>query len=374
MWAAIQILFYLGRDTLHRWVSRISSPMARISVVFFLSVCGLVFLSNYVVSLKLLRQRIHRNGADLVIAVEMHNNSIKRRTGHSDIPPQPDAYNLYLFNESFTSATVGTQHYSVVEYMPGCSTLFPATKHNNSFVLPSLPCKQMLPEKVSIEGYPINTVTIPENQARILRRLFQSGAVFIPYGSLNSIWQHGFIRRSVLQIKNLYSSVILQHENALKLLAKLDKRNLNIMSSGKLLEELAEMEKTQYSFRVWITVGISSIICMLLTCISSLEFRQSSHVYALIGSFGVSRFLLYLCFLIENTILVAAGFVVSLVAVWSISDFITRILYKSPDINLSLWELENDIRTFLLAFGICIAVSSIPVGIAASRPIGKVLK
>lgn len=374
MWGAVQILFYLGRDTLHRWFMRLSSPMARVSVVFFLSVCGLVFLSSYVISVKVLRRQIHHSGANLIVVTEVQQNNTQRRTGRSLIPPRPEQYHLYQFNQSFTFASIGQQHYPVVEYLPGCTSLFPATSHCNTFLLPALPGSSLLPEKIQMDGYPVNAITIPEKRARMLRRLFQSGAVFIPHGSINTIWEGGYIRRYVLQMKELSAPVIQQQETMLKLLSKLDKRNLSIMSSGKLLEELAELEQTQYAFRVWVTVGISGIICALLTCISSLEFRQNSHVYALIGSFGINRVVLYLCFLIENTILVATGFAAALAAVWGISDYITRVLYKSPDISLSLWELEADIRTFLLAFGICVAASSIPVGIAASRPIGNVLK
>ncbi len=374
MWATLQIGFYLTRDTLHRWRTRVSSPLARLSVVFFLSVCGLVFLSSYVISVKILRQRIHRSGGNLVVATEMVHDPAKRKAGRSVIPPAPEKYNLYLFNEAFATASVGTQHYSLIEYLPGCTVLFPATARCSTFLLPAIPCNYMVPETLKLEGYSLHAVTLPEQKAGLLRRLFQSGAVFIPYGSLNTVWEHGFIRRYVMQIKDFSAAAVQRQENILLQLSKLDKRNLHIISSGKLLEELGDLEKTQYKFRVWVTVGISVIICLLLTCVSSLEFRQNSHIYALMGSFGVNRAVLFLCFLLENTVLVAAGFAAALATIFCVSDYITSVLYKSPDITLNLWELENDIRTFLLAFSICIAVSSLPVGIAASRPIGKVLK
>ena len=94
MWATLQIGFYLTRDTLHRWRTRVSSPLARLSVAFFLSVCGLVFLSSYVISVKILRQRIHRSGGNLVVATEMVHDPAKRKAGRSVIPPAPEKYNL----------------------------------------------------------------------------------------------------------------------------------------------------------------------------------------------------------------------------------------------------------------------------------------
>lgn len=374
MWGTLLIIFYLARDTVYRWFTRLSSPLARLSVVFFLSLCGLIFLSSYVISVKVLRQRIHRSGANLVVATEYMDRESVHRSGHETVQACPELYDLYLFHEAFASVRLGEQRYSLVEYMPMCTGLFPRTKSNGMYLLPTAPVQQLGPEEVNLDGYSLRAVTIPEKQAGILRRLYREGAVFIPYGSLNNIWQNGYMRRYVLRMKNPTAEQVQAQESALSLLGKLDKRRINILSSGKLLEQLGELESTQYSFRVWITLGISAIICLLLTSISSLEFQQNRYIYALIGSFGINRFLLFVSFIIENAVLVALGFAASLAAVWGVRDYITRVLYKSPDITLTLWELENDIRTFLLAFGICVLISSIPIGIAACRPIGKVLK
>ena len=374
MWGTLLIGFYLARDTVYRWLTRMSSPLSRLCVVFFLSLCGLIFLSSYVISIKLLRQRIHSSGADLVIASEFISAGGVHRAGRSPIPPNPAKYERHLFHESFSTATIGQQNYQLVEYMPGSTRLFPRRLHNTIHLLPVQPTQKSMPEKLQLDGYSLQAVTIPEQEAGLLRRLYQSGAVFIPYGSLNTLWENGYMRRYVLRMKDATATAVQRQERALQQLAKLDKRNLHVMSSGKLLEELGEMERTQYSFRVWVTVGISAIICLLLTSISSLEFRQNRYVYALIGSFGISRFLLFLSFILENTFLVTMGFVSSLAALWSVRGYITGVLYKSPDLTLDLWELENDIRTFCLAFGICVLVSSLPIAVAACRPIGKVLK
>lgn len=374
MGSTILIAFYLTRDTLHRWCTHASSPLARLSVVFFLSFCGLVFLSSYAVSIKMLQQRINRSGANLVVTTEFKRAGEPHRSGHALIPPRPELYRLFLFNEAFASARIGQQHYPLVEYMPGCTDLFPPTERNGMFLLPAQPCKQQVPETVQVEGFSLTAVVIPESAAGMLRRLHQNGAVFVPYGSLGTLWEHGYIARSVLRLHHADADHVLGIEQMLRLMAKLDERQMSIISSGSLLAELGQMERTQYSCRVWITVGISCIICLLLTSISTLEYRQSSHVYALIGSFGISRAVLYLNFIVENMVLVALGFVGSLAAMAASSSYVVTELFKEQGISLSLRELENDIRTFCLAFGICIFVSSIPIGIAATRPIGKVLK
>ncbi|MBR5887098.1 MAG: hypothetical protein IKZ07_02705 [Akkermansia sp.] len=373
MRGTFRIGFYLARDTAYRWVTRMSSPLARLAVVFFLSLCGLVFLSNYVLSIKLLRKRIHRSGADLIVATEYMSSRNIHQYGRGLLPYKPDEYELYSFNEPYSGATIGKQHYPVVEYMPDSMSLFPATRRNSFYLLPSKRTEQVGPAIVNLEGFSLEVVTIPEKKARLLRRIYQDGAVFVPYGSLSHVWDDGYTRRNILRIKSPTVENVKKHEEILRQLARLDKRRMSILSSGKLLEELNEMLGSQYTVRVGVTLGISAIICLLLTCISSLEFRQNRYVYALIGSFGINRFLLFLSFIIENTILVALGFAGALATIWGVRDYITEVLYKSPDITLSLIELEADIRTFCLAFGICILVSSVPIGIAAMRPIGKVL-
>ena len=45
---------YLLKDTLHRWCSRISSPLARVLVVFFLTLAALSGMGSYAISAKIL--------------------------------------------------------------------------------------------------------------------------------------------------------------------------------------------------------------------------------------------------------------------------------------------------------------------------------
>lgn len=46
------------------------------------------------------------------------------------------------------------------------------------------------------------------------------------------------MRRYVLRMKDATAAAVQRQERALQQLAKLDKRNLHVMSRGKLLEEL----------------------------------------------------------------------------------------------------------------------------------------
>lgn len=372
MKSSLLILLYLIRDTVHRWLIRLSSPLARFMVVLFLSFCGLAFLSSYVLSVEVLRYQVARSGADLIVATEMMAGGTVHAAGHGLLAPRPQEYKLHTFHEAFMSAMVGEHPYPLVEYMPDGAGLFPRTEKNGVFLLPEHPRAVAGPENVKVEEHTFQAVSLPET--KLLSMLYPGGAVFFPYGSLQGVWQHGFIRKYVLRLHEADIQSIGRWENTINALARMDRRNMTVVSSKRLLAELAEMEATQYRFRVGVSVGISVILCLLLTAVSSLEFRHNEYVYALMGSFGVSRVVLFLTFVAENTVLVAAGFATALWSLMLSRHYITDVLYHVPGLELDLWALEDDIRTFCLAFAICIPVSCLPILAAVWRPIGKILK
>lgn len=373
MIGTLRALLYLVRDALHRWVTRISSPLARVMVVFFLSLSGLIFLSSYVISVKALRMRINRSGAGLIIAAEMVQGGI-HAPGHALIHRVPGEYTLHIFHESFVPVQIGQTYSTLVELPPELSALLPAGANNGVLVLPEKAVNQCFPIEVKLNDYRLTGVTLPEDKANFLRRLWPGGAVFVPAGSQQAVWSGGFMRKYVLQVQQVDGASVMRWENMLRQLSRLDKRNMSIISSANLLDELSELESIQYRVRVWVALGISAITCLLLTSISTLEYRENRYVYALLGSFGVSRPLLFLSFIGENSTLVGIGFGGALAALHGALHYMTHTLYRAPELQLSLWELEADIRTFCLALGICVGVSGIPILVAISRPIGKVLK
>lgn len=373
MKTTLLIIPYLIRDTLHRWMMRISSPLARFSVALFLSFCGLIFLSSYVISVKVLRDKIRSTGADLVIATQYISGAVLPERGPGLIPIDEESYDLYEMRESFISAKVGEQFISVVEYPPVMTRMLPQ-QGCSVYLLPQRGGTYRGPTEISIENHQTTVQTLADSDVPLLRKLYPAGAVFVPTGAFSFIWKRGCVIKYVLKMKNTEAEFVEVRERMLRTLARLDKIRMTIISSTGLLRELRQLESVQYQFRVWVTLGISAIICLLLTSISSLEFRQSEYIYALIGSFGISRFLLYLTYVGENVILVTLGFCTSLAGLWWVRSYITEVLYKSPGLTLSLWELEDDIRTFVLAFGISVVVSSIPILCAIFRPIGNVLK
>lgn len=373
MRSALLILLYLLRDTLHRWLIRCSSPVARFLVVFFLSFCGLVFLSSYVLSVEMLQKQIARTGGNLLVAAELLPPGSVHGSGHGLLIPRPHEYEFHVFHEPYAVGVVENQPYPLVEYMPDAAGLFPLIRHNGLFFHSDRAgCKAGMPIDVEIDAHRLQAVCLP--CVPLFSILYPNGALFFPYGALPQVWGDGFVRKYVLKFPHPNYRMIERWDNILSAIAKWDKKHISTVDSKQLLQELANLERSQYHFRVGVSAGIAFILCILLTAVSSLEFRHNEYVYALMGSFGVSRLTLFFTFVAENLVLVALGFSSALLCVWCSRDYLTSELYRLPELKLSLRALENDIRTFCLAFAICIPVSCLPILAAVCRPIGKILK
>lgn len=373
MKASLLILLYLARDTLCRWLMRISSPLSRMLVVFFLSFCGLVFLAGYVISLKVLRGRIQENGGDLVVATDyVSGQKSMAPRGREVLPPAVGGDRCYLFRDAFAFAKADNHLYTLAEYP--LSLTVPLAGASPLRLLPVSPCEGELPVEVALDGHKLPATTLPENKAAFLRRVYPGGAVFIPPDTLPQIWAGGYIRRHVVQVGEVSVQNLTRWESLLRLLSQLDQTNSNVLSGAGMMDSLQQLEGSQQCFRLGATLGISVIICCLLTSISTLEYRQNEYVYALIGSFGISRALLLGTFLAENTVLTALGFCAALAALQGVLPYITHVLYRSPQTLLELAELREDITLFCLAFLVCIAVSGLPILAAVRKPIGNVLK
>ena len=74
MISLILTVLYLAKDTVHRWFTRISSPVARVLVVYFLTLSALAALGSYVITLNLVRHELIVRGADTVAAAISSQN------------------------------------------------------------------------------------------------------------------------------------------------------------------------------------------------------------------------------------------------------------------------------------------------------------
>ncbi len=369
------LFFYLLRDTLHRWRQRLSSPLSRILVVFTLSLFGLLFLSSYAFSIHVLNDKITNTGIDLIIASEfVQQNQTLSHDGPSIIAEIPDECEVYIFYELFLNAKVDNKSYQIVEYTPKLTGLLPKRDYA-IYVLPEKPVKYSGITDIEIEKHKIQGRLLEESEAGFLRKLYRGGAVFIPSGaSPISAFSYGMMRKYVLRIPQANVDKVTRWEEVLSLISRLDERNMVVISGKAMLEEMEQLKAVQMEFRIGIVLGSCCVICILLTSISGMDFRQNEYVYALMGSFGINRFILFLTFLSENTILVFGGFSCALLCLNNTGQYLIARLYRLNDYVFSLDVLHDDIMIFFFFFIICIFISSMPILPAIFRPIGKILK
>ncbi len=375
MSARLFLFLYLLRDTLHRWCTRLSSPLSRLFVVLSLSFCGLVFLSNYALSIRLLEDKLTRSGADLLVVGEyMSGKKALPGEGPGLFSAVPGECELYQFNDLFVSGKVNNASCSIVEYMPELVKHLPDTE-NAVYVLPPSPVAHGGPVDIDIEGHHLKGILLSRPQEGILRKLYTNGAIFIPQGcfSLSSV-SFGMVKKHVLRFLSLDVQTVTRWERMLSLLSRLDKRNLTVVSSGKMLQELEQLKQLQYRFRMGIVLGCCCVIGLLLTSISSMEFRQNEYVYALMGSFGISRLCLFFTFVAENALLVFGAFGIALLGLANTGQYLVEELYHMEGYVFSMNTLQDDIRIFIIAFMVCIPISCLPIAAAILRPIGKILK
>lgn len=374
---------YLAKDTLHRWCTRISSPLARVLVVFFLSLCALFFLGNYVISTKIIRHQIVRQGGDLIIVNmtpnEQHPTSLPNREEISSILGA-DSYAL----KRIGFATAGErQGISLFSYdFSRCSQLTELLSPSGGPVLltsaenprfPTGPCT------ITIRGrYPIIQDVyvrhLPEEH--MLLRLMGGSGVIIPPDGLAGIISPGENPSSmVLRVRDIQSAEpIRQAEAYFNKYFRLEGCDGSIVTAAKLLEQMDIVLSNQMQCRMAFCGGIAAIVGILLTALAGMEYRQNEYIYTLMKSFGIHPLMLVLAYMVENTLLVGAAFVAAVCVFMQFQGIILTQFFKMGKFTLSLSEIQMEMQLICGSLALCILISTIPILVAANRDIGRVLK
>ena len=143
MKSLILISLYLFKDTLHRWRERPASPLSRVLVAFFLSLCALSFLANYVLSAKMLHDEIKRNGADLIVVLDTVRDGepSKRNLLQHELPSLYGCDVLALKDAPAGFARVGKAVFPILEYnMESCFYLADLGLSSFCFTRTGVPC------------------------------------------------------------------------------------------------------------------------------------------------------------------------------------------------------------------------------------------
>lgn len=381
MISLILTILYLAKDTVHRWFTRASSPLARVLVVFFLSLCALCFLGSYVISAKAIRDKIRARGGDMVAAFFM----LPRDSSAAFLPTRQETQQ-YLGADSIAIIPAGNasvaerRHVPIVTYdfrragqfMPllapggGPTLLCPAEN-------PPFP---QGPHDVSVQN---NTYTVMVRHLpgdHMLMRLMQGGVLLVSPETMEFINQSHNTRylRVLLQVKELENAESLHRVcRFLETLRKLEGLEGSVSSAAGLLEEMDIILSNQTQCRATFCLGIVFIVGILLTALAGMEYRQNEFIYTLMKSFGINPLLLVASFIIENLVLVAISFGAA-VLVFMKAQRVIVAQFKLGQYSLSIQEIMPEIQLISATLLLCVLVSAIPITVAANRQIGRVLK
>ncbi len=383
MKSLILTVLYLARDTVHRWFTRLSSPVARVLVVFFLTLCALCFLGTYVISAKVVQDRIRTQGGDFV---QMTMND---PIGAPSSLPTPSELDELLGVDSFAMRSVGTAMTSysrpvnIITYdfprmaqwlphmVPGSTPTLLLMKHSR---------QQPGPAQVKIDTMVVDVVARRAPEHPFLSKLVQREDVLIAHPDSPLIEEvrrnrpHG-LQTLLLRVRDTSSSEgVRRAEEYCKNYMRLEGTHGYVYSALTLLREMDVILNNQMQCRLAFSLGIACIVGILLTALAGMEYRQNEYIYTLMKSFGIHPLLLVGAFIMENILLVGSSFVAAVAVFMYGQRFLVQQFFKTGHYSLELGEIMPELQLIAVSLVGCVLVSCVPIICAANRDIGRVLK
>ena len=381
MISLILTILYLAKDTVHRWFTRASSPLARVLVVFFLSLCALCFLGSYVISAKAIKDKIRARGGDLVAAYFMLPDD-----GSGAYLPTRQETLQHLGADSMVIIPAGNAEMGERKFVPIVTYDFRRAEQFMPLLSPSGGPTLLCPkEKPPFPAGPLD-VTIQDDTYTVmvrhlpgdhmLMRLQQGGVIVVSPEMLEHISNSRNTRylRMLLQVQKLENAESLNRVcRYLETFRRLEGIEGSISSAAGLLEEMDIILSNQTQCRATFCLGIVFIVGILLTALAGMEYRQNEFIYTLMKSFGINPLLLVASFIVENLILVAVSFGAAVLVFMKALRIIVA-QFKLWQYSLSIEEIMPEIQLISATQLLCVLVSAIPITVAANRQIGRVLK
>ena len=381
MISLILTILYLAKDTVHRWFTRASSPLARVLVVFFLSLCALCFLGSYVISAKAIRDKIRARGGDLVAAFFM----LPKDSSGAFLPTRQETLQ-HLGADSVVIIPAGNAEVDERRYIPMITYDFRRAGQFMPMLSPgggpTLLCPAENPPypagplDVSVQDNSFTVMVRHLPGDHMLMRLQPGGVLLVPPEQLEYVNQGRNMRylRMLLQVQELENAESLNRVcRYLETFKRLEGLEGSVSSAAGLLEEMDIILSNQTQCRATFCLGIVFIVGILLTALAGMEYRQNEFIYTLMKSFGINPLLLVASFIVENLILVAVSFGAAILVFMKAQRVIVA-QFKLGQYSLTIEEIMPEIQLISATLLLCVLVSAIPITVAANRQIGRVLK
>ena len=380
MISLILTILYLAKDTVHRWFTRISSPVARVLVVYFLTLSALAALGSYVITLDVVRHELIARGANTVVAALSAQNRDK-----PIFIPSYEAMEKALDAESYVFLACGMVSLPNGQSVQVYTYDFSRMRQMLPLMAPDGRPTLLQPEGESL--LPLGPGDVIYNKTRIpvmvrslppdhtLQRISRYGALIVNPDRLPPQMTAGHLVSLIIRVHHLESSeAITRVERYIEMLKRYEKAFGSIVSAGSLLKRMDEVLSKQVQCRVAFCIGISAIVGILLTALAGMEYRQNEYIYTLMKSFGIHPMLLVGSFIVENLFIVACSFAAAIISFMYFQEIIVTQILKLGKYSLALGDIMQEI--YLISYTLlgCVFISAIPIFVAAYREIGRVLK
>lgn len=229
-------------------------------------------------------------------------------------------------------------------------------------------------------GLGLEVLTVPFPSA--LKKSFQADAIAVlPIEVAGKVIERGYTQIQVMVPKKNLATEDL--ERLVRQHAYAEGRNVRVQSAQEILAELNAILRYQ-KFAQWgVGIAVLVVLSLVLGSLSLLEFRQESYLYALLKSFGVRSWQLFINGFVELCVLSFAGLIAGGLCYYWLLDYGTksgwqeRLGIEMMTAGFSLQgSFEQSLSTggFLyLATGIGCLLASIPLALALRKQPGLLL-
>jgi len=371
----ISIVSYLLKDIFWRWREQPGNVLTRFTVAYALVLPSLGLLGAFVLMANNLEARLERNGIDTLFITEHVGSSsddVASRQQHPRLEPLAQHGSMFQLMQLFSSGK--NPHSRIVRTVayPDASLL--ALSSMVSADRPMVYLSETLPEGMQVRTKIDNHFFMAPVRRPIgmMGKFFQGDVVLLPEGMLPRVESRGFSRITLFKADNLAMLGGLQ--KALSLTAELDKANLFIRSSLKLLKDFNSLKARQLRWRLGLAVAAGGVLALVLGTLAVLEYQQRAYVIALLRSFGIKHSIVYVMQLFEN------GLVVNLAggAAYCTWRFFQHALYKAFNSGnapgaLTIEQMLAELVLIFICINIGVLLSTIPSMHVLRKDIGTIL-
>lgn len=313
-WTSIP--FYLWKNTLRRWYEYPVSPISKILIPALLATLAALVLIFFAEIERELREQLNRNSAFVAIGTEFvpeddASTLLTRSFEEEIIWSQRFGSGVKQVRQPLSVASYGArQNAPVISFS---SMVEPMVPREDSSDVPSIWFLSSEPREsderqelfFSERRIAAKYAPIPD---WVQRDLSMDTVVAIPVEMAEPALRKGYICHTLASMKNLEEVRFFVSE--FQAYHAAEGRQVKVLSSLKMLEELERISGIQLIVRSVIVAACGIILALTLGSLAWLEYRQEIHLMALLQSFGTQKIILILHLIMENLVLVLFGLMI----------------------------------------------------------------